>query len=216
MLTATFVRHAQSESNAGMRTEHPTSIQLTPKGYEQARHVSQTFETAPQLIVISPYLRTHQTAQATLERFPSVPVAEWPVQEFTFLAPVNFQGTTGEERQPAINAYWERGDPFYTDGEGAESFAHLLNRITKTRELIRAQKDGFIVIFSHGEFTRAFLWTLLYPSTEMTSQRMRRMRNFFRGFPVPNCAFLKFRIEKDEIWHNGVDVSHLPEDLLTG
>ena len=33
------------------------------------------------------YLRTQQTAQPTIERFPEVPVAVWPIQEFTYLEP---------------------------------------------------------------------------------------------------------------------------------
>jgi broad specificity phosphatase PhoE len=40
MLTVHFIRHAESESNAGMRTEHPATIRLIEKGLEQVRLTS--------------------------------------------------------------------------------------------------------------------------------------------------------------------------------
>lgn len=215
MPTVHFIRHAQSESNAGMRTEHPASIRLTEKGHKQAELTALAFERAPNLIVTSPYLRTRLTAEPLIKRFPQAPCAEWPVQEFTYIHPSNWNGTTWQERQPTAKAYWERLDPLYRDGEGAENWVDLIARIEETRQLILAQKVETIVIFSHGLFTRSFWWRLTMPQLPITAENMRRYAHFIRGISFPNCGFLKFRFEKDEIWLNGISISHLPENLHT-
>lgn len=183
-----FIRHAESESNAGLRTEHPATIRLTERGESQAGLTAQVLPR---------------------------PAAEWPVQEFTFLNPAHWQGSTGQERWPSAKAYWERGDPHYQDGEGAESFSRLMERVHQTRALIQSQTEGPLVIFSHGQFSRAFLWSLLYPTEDLSADRMRRLRNFTRGFPFPNCGILAYRLENGRFWHSGIDTSHLPDELVT-
>ena len=81
MLTIWFIRHAQSESNAGLLTAADAGIALTPYGHAQAACIPAAFAERPTLIVTSPYLRARQTAQPTIDRFPDVPVEEWPIQE---------------------------------------------------------------------------------------------------------------------------------------
>jgi broad specificity phosphatase PhoE len=210
-----FIRHGESESNAGLRTEHPGTSRLTEKGHRQAELTARSFATAPDLIVTSPYLRTRLTAEPLVQRFPQVPCAEWPVQEFTYLHPVNWKGTTWQERQPAAQAYWERLDPHYRDGEGAESWLDLIARIDQIRELILAQKVERLVIFSHGLFTRSFWWRMALPLLTPNIEAMRHYAHFIRGISFPNCGLLKFRFEQDDTWINGLSSAHLPEALLT-
>jgi broad specificity phosphatase PhoE len=215
MLTVHFIRHAESESNAGMRTEHPATIRLTEKGLEQARLTSQVFESAPDLIVTSPYIRTQTTAAPLIERFPDTPHVEWPVQEFTYLDPSHWNGTTGQERLPAAHAFWERNDLLYRDGDRAESFIDLMERVERTRQLILEQKAGAIIIFSHGQFTRTFWWRMALPHVAIDSEVMKRYLHFIRGVSFPNCAILRFRFDGDGVWTSGVDIAHIPSGLLT-
>lgn len=215
MITVHFIRHAESESNAGMRTEHPATIRITGQGLEQARLTSQVFTTAPDLIVTSPYTRTKQTAAPLMERFPDVPCAEWPVQEFTYLDPIHWSGTTYKERQPIAHAYWERSDPFSHDGGIAESFVDLIERAEHTRQLILEQKAQTIVVYSHGQFTRSFWWRMALPHLPIEPDIMKRYIHFIRGIPFPNCAMLKFRFDEDGTWIGNVDISHIPAELLT-
>ncbi len=56
-------------------------------GWRQSREVAVGWTETPDLILTSPYLRTRQTATATIERFPNVPVGVWPIEEFTYLQP---------------------------------------------------------------------------------------------------------------------------------
>ncbi len=88
----------------------------------------------PDLIVTSPYLRTQQTAAATIERFPNVPVEVWPIQEFTYLQPSRWNGTLSSERMPHIERYWAAADPEFYDGDGAESFTTMLRRVRASRD----------------------------------------------------------------------------------
>ena len=138
MLNIWFIRHAQSQANAGEKTNDPSAIELTSLGREQAGLIASHFERAPDLIVTSPYRRAQQTAQCLTKRFPEVPHETWPVQEFTYLSQERCRDTTVTERVPMAGEYWDRYDPHYVDGEPAESFAAFIGRVdsmwTKMRE----------------------------------------------------------------------------------
>jgi broad specificity phosphatase PhoE len=84
-MRATFIRHGQSTGNAGIPCHDLALLELTELGWRQSREVAASWTETPDLIVTSPYLRTQQTAAATIERFPNVPVEVWPIQEFTYL-----------------------------------------------------------------------------------------------------------------------------------
>ena len=155
-MRAVFVRHGQSTGNAGMPSDDLAQIALTELGWEQAREVAAAWTETPDLIVVSPFLRTQQTAEATLARFPEVPVEVWPIEEFTYLQPHRWNGTRSAERMPYIERYWGTADPAYCDGEGAESFAALLGRAAGALERLRAMPEGALVYaFSHGQFMQA-------------------------------------------------------------
>jgi len=102
-MKATFIRHGQSTGNAGLPSNDLALIELTDLGHEQARDVADGWAEAPVLIVISPYLRTQQTAAPTIARFPGVPVEVWPIEEFTYLQPSRWNGTRSVKRMPSIS-----------------------------------------------------------------------------------------------------------------
>lgn len=81
-----LIRHGESVSNAGLQTTHPAASKQTPLGHRQAAAVAQAFNKPPGLIVVSRYVRSQQAAAPTQARFPQVPVEEWQVHEFTYLA----------------------------------------------------------------------------------------------------------------------------------
>ena len=149
-----LVRHGESAANAGIATTDPATIPLTPAGRSQAEKLAATLEQ-PDLIVVSPYLRTRQTAEPTISRFPDVPVEVWPVQEFTYLSPERCIGTTAEQRRPMVEGYWHRCDPGHDDGAGAESFSAMLDRVKGLRERLAAHPADSIVVFTHGQIMQA-------------------------------------------------------------
>src|SRR5271170_2253647 len=123
-----LVRHAESASNAGLLTEQPGTYPITAQGQAQAERFAASWGEPPDLIVTSPYVRTQMTAEPFRKRFPDVPHEIWQVQEWTFLCPDHYKGTTFESRKPHVRKFWERNDPAYRDGSGAESFLDLFFR----------------------------------------------------------------------------------------
>lgn len=214
MPTVWLIRHSESEANAGLPTVDPSITPITAKGERQAQQVAQAFTQAPNLIVTSPYYRTQQTAQPTRARFPDVPHAEWPVQEFTYLAPARYRGSTIEDRLPLSDAYWQQNDPHHRDGTGAESFADLLVRVQITQTKLIHLEEEFVVVFSHGRFIRALVWAVLTRSTEVNHKRMRQFQSLITAFSVPNGSILKLHVQNSEIWFNGIYTNHLGDEAL--
>jgi broad specificity phosphatase PhoE len=213
-----LIRHGESEANAGLPTLSPAKTPLTARGHQQsqqiAHYLSQPTIQPPDLIVTSPYWRTQQTAQPTRERFSEVPHQEWLVQEFTYLAPSRYQGSTIEQRRPLSDAYWLKNDPVYVDGDGAESFANLIGRAQVTHRQIRQLPPGFTVIFSHGRYIRALLWVMLMqlaeaPLAQLDARRMRQFQHFINAFSVPNGSILKLRSDAADLWFSGIEIEHL-------
>ena len=155
-MRAIFIRHGQSTGNAGIPAHDLALLELTGLGWGQSREVAASWTEVPSLIVTSSYLRTKQTATATIARFPDVPVEVWPIQEFTYLQPTRWNGTRSSERMPAIERYWAAADPAYCDGEGAESFSILLERAQAALDrLAGLPEESLVYVFSHGQFIQA-------------------------------------------------------------
>jgi 2,3-bisphosphoglycerate-dependent phosphoglycerate mutase len=194
-----FIRHAESEANAGLPTDDPATIRLTHRGFEQAEEIAQSFQRAPDLIITSPYLRTQQTARPTLRRFPSASSAQWNVQEFTYLAPEG--KTTCQERRPRVEEFWERCDPVSNDGEGTESFIQFITRVLSVLHELRSAKQEFIAVFSHEQFISAALWLLLNDKLDEDPRRcgdcMQRFRHLLLSSPIPNGAILPVQLWRD-------------------
>ncbi|ORX59121.1 phosphoglycerate mutase-like protein [Piromyces finnis] len=153
-----IIRHGQSLANNGQKTSIPSTIPLSELGHQQAENLTTQVINRPDLIIVSPYLRTQETSQPVRNKFKDVPVETWPIQEFTYIEPSRCINTTTEERRPLVLEYWKRKDPYYKDGENAESFAMLYERVRSMfKKLNQLNKENykFIVIFCHGQFMKA-------------------------------------------------------------
>ncbi len=179
-----LIRHGESAANAGGRTTTVDGIVLTDRGHEQAAHVATLFTQAPDLIVTSPYIRTHLTAAPTCARFPDAPRETWPIQEFTYLNTKKYQNTTVDERRPHALAYWEKGDIDAHDGDGAESFRMFFNRVKDLTTRLAASDKKFIAVFGHGIFMHMLEIVLKEPELRV-EQAMERLREA-RKNPMPN------------------------------
>ena len=135
-MTVYLIRHAESVSNAGERTASHGGAELSSEGRRQAEALTARIGFRPDLIVVSPFVRTRQTAEPLRQKYPDVPVEEWPVQEFSFL---------DADRCPD-----------YVDGKDAESFNQLLARVDDMLTRLRALPGkNKTVVFTHGNFMRA-------------------------------------------------------------
>jgi broad specificity phosphatase PhoE len=200
-----FVRHGQSLANSGGRTSDHDTNPLTELGRTQAKGFAERIDCKPTLIVTSPFLRAQQTAEPLRQRFPDVPVEEWPIQEFTFLEPSLHRNTSEADRDPHVSSYWQRGDSEHVGGPGAESFTSFLSRAREAirrvvnRGLVnRTDGGGCIVIFSHGYFMQALRMVLLFPN----AADAELMANFLRFHSVnfiQNVDSLEFEVRDDKI-----------------
>jgi len=150
------------------------------------------FFLPPDLIITSPYERTKQTAAPLIEKFPNVPVEEWPIQEFTYLSLDRCNGTTILERKPWTEEYWKKENPFYSDGDGAESWLSFMNRASDIIEKIKARKERFIVLFSHEYFIAAIKYILSKEEFEITPNHIKDFRQYFLSNRVPNASKVEF------------------------
>ncbi len=146
-----FIRHAESEANAGMKTSDPATISLTQTGKLSAIKLADRINLKPELIIVTPYLRTLQTAEPFILKYPHVPVETWPLQEFTYLSPSACHNTTAKDRLPMTQQYWSRCDPEFVHGVGAESFIQFSTRVSECLEVLAKLKSDNILVFTHSQ-----------------------------------------------------------------
>lgn len=207
------VRHGQSASNAGLVTEHPDTIPLTELGHRQAECVAAVFISPPRLVVFSAFDRAAQTASPLCQRYIDVPVAVWPIQEFTYLAPFRYAGTRREDRVPAVVDYWRRLDPDFRDGRGAETFREFWARVEAFLYRCRAL-SGLVAVVSHGQFLRGVMLRLLCgPMAE--DEAMARFKSFRLAIPLPNAAMVTLHLASRGDRLGAVETGHIPPDWRT-
>jgi 2,3-bisphosphoglycerate-dependent phosphoglycerate mutase len=194
-----LVRHGESVANAGGKTADPDSNPLTEIGRAQAKAFAKRLDCTPTLIVISPFLRAQQSAEPLHQRFPEVPVEEWPVQEFTFLNPSHHSNTCEADREPYVATFWRRQDPAYVDGPGAESFTSFLDRAREAiHRLVNRNQSGCIVIYTHGFFMQAFRLVLLFPKATDWELLANFLRFHLVNF-IQNTDSLEFEVRDGKI-----------------
>ncbi|WP_036218463.1 histidine phosphatase family protein [Calidithermus chliarophilus] len=205
-----WIRHGQSASNAGLRTRDNRSNPLTALGRLEARRVAEALEREPELIVTSPYVRTLQTAEPALERFPLALHEEWPVHEYTWLADERRRDTTFLEREVYAEHHFGLLDPHRVDGEGAESFVQFIGRVEGALERLRARPERYVVVFSHAAFIRAVLWTQFARPTVLDSKAMQQFLRFMESLKIPNASVVKMHLGAgDELFFSPPLTAHL-------
>jgi 2,3-bisphosphoglycerate-dependent phosphoglycerate mutase len=193
-----FIRHGESEAHVGKAATHIEEVGLTLRGEKKALEIASEFPRAPDLIVVSPYLRAWKTADPTIKRFSETPHVIWPeVQEFTYLGSLAGAFMTKEERSTYVKAYWDRCDPLYKDGN-AESFFEFVGRARKALEKLRVELEekNFIVVFTHEQFIRVVQCLLLLweDGAERGPQCMESFRKMLCDYP------LDYGHKDDESW----------------
>ena len=190
-----LIRHAESEANAGGRTSDPAAIPLTAKGRLQAEQLVTAFIEKPSLIVSSRYLRAKQTARPVRDKFKRVRYEEWDVHEFTYISPDRCHDTTKPEREPLVDAYWQRCDPNYCDGKGAESFLDFMGRVCGALKQLKARDGAFCAVFSHMQFITAVLWRLEDPSRPIDSDAMKDYQSLLDRSVLLNGAITEVLLD---------------------
>ncbi len=209
-----LVRHGQSLANAGGIPEDHITNPLTELGHEQARSFAESFASEPTLFLVSPFARARQTSEPLVQRFPAIPVEEWPIHEFHYLAPERHNGTSEEQQIPHMDKYWQRGDPNYFDGPGAESFSAFMDRTRDAmKHLSRLNTGGHIVMFTHGFVMQAFRLLSLFPDAT-DQQLMSNFRRFHFVNFIHNTDSIEFEVVNGRL--RMVGQQHLNDFMLQG
>ncbi len=209
-----FIRHGQSESNAGLETIHPASTKLTDSGVLQAKYIADYLQVKPGLIIHSPYHRALQTAQPTMDKFPDVPVEQWPLQEFTYLSPQKYSHTTRFDRQQHVARYWQTCQPELKDGENAESFYEFIQRVENCHQRLQGIREQ-VFIFTHGHVMRLIIWMILLANSDTDYFSMQKYRALRSALRIPNGAILKTRLTAQNAAMSSLINDYIPAPLAT-
>lgn len=200
-----LIRHAESESNIGKVFVHQNTIKITQKGKQQAADLLEVLEK-PNKIICSKYIRTVETAEPLMEKFPESEIHLWiDSHEFQPLDSKRNDGITTEQRNNNNKLYWLRLDPFYHDGGNSESFKEFVQRVNlcilKMKNL-----SGVNYIFSHENFIRCSLVLLRYfPESNFENEEVD--------------LYLKIMEKFSETYHSGtldiknIEIFNISEEL---
>lgn len=186
-----LIRHAQSVGNIDGQTDSHASIELTELGHQQAEKLAEVLPQANK-IMISPYLRTLQTAQPLLNR-DGLEAEVLSIQEFSYLSDLKCKGTTLSQRKPWVDAYWQGLDIDYLDAEDAETFRNFYQRVQALRYLLKTIQADYqtenLMIFSHGQFLQLFKM-LSEKDSALSADLMHEFRQNMLHQPIENTEFL--------------------------
>lgn len=193
-----FLRHAESEANAGIPTSNPQNNALTENGMQQAILAANSFSVESDcLIAVSPYKRARQTAKPFIEAFydPMSTIDRTQIweelKEFTYISPAKCKNTTVEKRKPLVENYWKKMDPKYVDGPGAESFEQLIARAKTVLTRLSKVKEYTCLLITHAQLINAVQTLIDRPNASLQEQ----MKYFVQLEPVANCQLIPHKHE---------------------
>lgn len=193
------VRHAESEANVGLATSNPEKISITKSGEDLSAKFADEIEINADLIVISRHYRTLQTAQPLIEKYPQAILETWAIHEFTYLAPSACIDTTKEDRKTRVEEYWDKCDPDFVDGLGAESFATFFKRVQGCFNRMKVLGDSNAYFFSHEQFIKLIEMLRKGVIADASVESMKIFRNALSTKSIKNLEVLRFEIKGDVV-----------------
>lgn len=212
--TVYFVRHGQSEGNAGMATFQAPSSPLSKKGMKQAELIARRVSTLSfDALVSSPFERAKETA-AVIARVTGK-TTEFSSLFSERIKPTNIDGKSHKDQAAvAVWREWERS--LYVSGMkvgDGECFDDLAMRSKDALSFLKHHPARNIVVVTHGYFlrtivARVLLGDLFSPGTFKNFQKMSSMENTGLTVLRYHDAF-----EEDPCWRLWIynDHAHLAE-----
>lgn len=186
-----FIRHGESMANAGFKTTNHATIPLTEKGKLQAISIAKEITQQPDLIVLTKFTRTHETAEPTIEKFPGIKSEILELHEYNYLAEERCIDFTPKERKPLVEDYFNRSDANFIDGDGAESFKQFHHRIIASLKELEQKNEQFIIVFTHGNVMR-LIWQYISEKLEFVDdEKMKEFYGLTTSLAVPNTRIFK-------------------------
>lgn len=156
-----FVRHGQSEGNVAPVFQSLDSP-LNDLGKKQAERIAQRISKLSfQAMIVSPLMRTKQTAEAITELTGVGP--EFSDLFVERIKPSRIVGKPyGHDESEKICRAWERS--LYTSGmrvEDGENYDDLVVRATQALEFLKNRPEKSLVVVTHGYFMRVLVACVL-------------------------------------------------------
>jgi len=209
-----LIRHGESHSNIGKKTMHPAMSSLTVTGSLQSENIADYIDIQPDIIIHSPYIRTLQSAQPTINKFPGATVDEWPVQEFIYLPHEKYLNSTQSDREPAVDEYWKQCDSWQKNSDEAESFIEFFDRMDIIFQQLK-HINGHAIVFTHGHVIRAMIWKIITGSLQKDKIGMEKYRSLRHALYIPNAVILKINMDGSDLCMSQMITTHLNPKLLT-
>ncbi|MEL4444589.1 histidine phosphatase family protein [Acinetobacter baumannii] len=189
-----LIRHAESEANINGKTLSHASIALSQNGHKQAQALCSKLPVIDHVIV-SQYLRTHQTAAPLLEKYNLNFEVDKHLHEFSYLSERKCANTNMDDRKAWVNAYWEKMDYQYKDADDAESFEDLYMRVQAIHEKLKVLAENYVqknlTVFSHGQFLQLLMMQIQRPQP-ISKDLMQQFRYNLVYQPIRNTQFFTY------------------------
>ena len=157
MKTLYLIRHAQSAANAGGISLPDREIPLSAEGARQAAELACRLPENRRVFV-SEMRRTHETAAPYCARHGIRPEILPCLNEFSYLPLAAVQGLDAAARKPLAEAYWQRADPHFRAGSGADTFAEFNGRISDFLHRAWPILPHGSLLFGHGIWMALLAW----------------------------------------------------------
>ena len=216
------VRHGQSTGNViaqeaetgGLEAidipERDADVPLSPTGREQAEAVGTWLgglgdDQRPEVAIVSPYLRTRQTAELALAGTGVRVVVDERLRDRELGVLDLLTGRGVQARQPAEYARRARLGKFYYRPPGGESWADVLLRLRALlRELREDHPGGRVLLFGH----EATVLLVRYLAESLSEAELMEVAH---ATAVANCSISTWRRSDHELraeLFNSVDHLH--------
>ena len=175
MKTVYFVRHGESEANAGNAIYHGEATPLTEKGREQARFIAKRCaKLGAEALIASTAVRAQQTASFIGE---AIGLSIETNGLFTERKPPHeLMGRSRDDEETKKVAHeWTLS--FFQDGikvGTGENFAELKKRALAGLAHLRERKEECILVVSHGFFLHMLI-ALVLLGESLTSEEFNRV-----------------------------------------
>ena len=194
------IRSAWPEhGNAGMPCHDLATIELTEKGWNQARRVATDWTEGPSMIVTSPFLRTSKRPPQRSSVSQTCRL-RWPIEEFTYLPALPLERHANGRSSTASGTVWGGATRLIVMARGQRVRCTATPRRGCIGRLAALPSTGPIYVFSHGQFIQAVRAVV----TESELGDLGKMLRFWRkGEPpaIGNAELVSF-VYSDPRWQD--------------
>lgn len=195
-----LIRHAQSESNAGIAIRPNPQINITEHGQKQALALAdwlnEHLQNKPiQQVFVSPYIRTQQTAKPYLHQTARTATVLDLLHEINIFEFEQIQSLSFPNISQLAKEFWLQPS-CHKSGKTADSFDDFYQRVQKGLKYFSQLQAGEYVAFTHGMWIGMLIWQLLH-CHQRTFNDKQRFHLYEPNIRPNNCDVYLLTIDGD-------------------